>query len=320
VRRHDEPRGFSPLLLLAGICLVVALFLGASGADRAALSPRELLFLAVSLLAGVAGTAAAARDSPRDALMFLVVAGFVGALILGAVAIFGVQPHPIASVAAAACAIAFVASTARLIALLHVRDPFPDLLSERFGHAAAVEMDDVQFVVERPAFPASAERHAELRVWLQNTRDAPRTVELRLDLQDKALLVASPRCSVTLQPLEAGVLAIPLSARPSASGRTTANVWLSARGGGRRRRQRRATEVSRPTASWMKVLGVLAVAHNPLHLFAALRGERGYGVRVELSATGAPGATRVAPGEPRWASTWRESSISRAAREAGLAG
>jgi hypothetical protein len=313
-----EPRGFSLLLLLAGPCLIVALFLAASGADRGALSRGELLLLTASLLAGVAATAAAARTSPHDALMFLVVAGFVGALILGAVVLFGTRPHPVAAVAATGCAVAFAASTLRLFALRRARDPFPDLLAERFGEGAAVEMDDVQLVVEAPASPASADRPVELRIWLQNTRDEEREVQLHLDLADKSLLVATPRGSVTLRPLEAGVLAIPVSARPSTSGRTAANVWLTARGGGRRRRQRRATEVSGPTAPWMKALEVLAAAHNPLHLLTALRGERAYGVRLELTAIAARGEARGAPGEPRWTSTWRETAFARAARDAGL--
>lgn len=317
MRHGDEPRGFSILLLPAGLCLLVALFVGASGAGRP-LSQNELLLLGLTLFAGIGGTAAVARSAPHDALMFVVLAGFVGALFLGAAPVLGVEPHPVAAAAATACALAFVASTVRLFSLRRARDPFPDLLAERFGEGKAVEMDDVQFVVESPTTPASAASHAVLRVWLQNTRDAPREARIRVDLAAKGLLVVSPESVATLQPLEAGVLAIPISARPTASGRIATNVWLAAQGGGRRRRQRRVTEVSPPTASWVKALGVLASFHNPLHLFTALRGERSYGVRLELSAEAAPDASRLAPGEATWTSVWRESSIARAAREAGL--
>lgn len=317
VRRSNEPRGFSLLLVLAGLCLVTALFVGAMGAERP-LSAARLLVLAVALPAGVAATSAAARRAPHDALMFLVVAGFVGGLILGAVAIFGVQPHPVAAGAATGCAIAFVGSAARLLFLQRVRDPFPDVLAERFGAGAALEMDEVQFVVEAPSAAASASRPAELRVWLQNTMDARREVEVRLDVATQGLLLAPHRSHASLEPLEAGTLTIPVAARPAASGRVTANVWLTAAGAGRRRRLRRATAAARPTAPWLKLLEILALAHNPLHLLSVLRGERAYGVKLELDAAAAPGVPSARHGEARWVSVWRESPLTRAAREAGL--
>jgi hypothetical protein len=312
VRPPPAPRGAAALFVLATIALLVALVVAAIGAERP-LSPRQGALLAAAAAVALLALRAEFRRDDHDAAMFVVVPAFLWTLVLGAIALFGRQRHPVAAAVALACAAAFVAALVHVIRVRTAVDPVPDVLWDTFG-SRVVETDAVHWIALGPGEPATAARLTAVEVWLQNTHDAPRDVRVHVELERG--LVGPALSTVRLAPLEVGALTIPLSAAPDATGAHEARIWVDASGGGRRVRRARRTYARRRLSPVVRILGMLTSLHNPLEAIELVRAT--HGVKLAIETVPAAGAVAARAVEGRWRSTWRAEGTSWAARRAGL--
>lgn len=281
-------RGAIAWLSLSGLALLVAGALAAMSIE-VPLSPAAAAVAIGAALVGIVVLLLELRRDPRDAGPFVAIAGTVTFFVAGAIWWFGHAPHPIAGGLALLGAALLLGTVAWM-----ARDPaWPDparyALASRFGAREVTETDGVQFVVA-PGDDRGARRD-RLEVWVQNTFDARREVEVHVDLPLGSGLRAPEPPRVQLGPAESGVVTLPIHARPGHAGRHPARVWISARGGGRRALPWRARQVERPPRGIFRALGVVAAAWHPLHARSYLG--LGAGVRVELGAV--PERSDVAP-------------------------
>lgn len=264
------------VLPLSALLLTVAAVIGAL-AYAVPLAPAAIAAFAATLVPGLGILANELRKDPREGAPLLAIAGTVAFLVFGSIWMFAPEPRPTAG------GIALLGGSALLaVALfLAVRRVQPDSRYElfaRFG-AGVAETDGVQFAVV-PGGAEAPPRRDTLEVWLQNTFAAPRRVQVALSLPVGSALVVPPIAPQTLGAKEVGVLRVPVTTRPGATGSTHLRVWLAARGAGRRALPWRAPKAEKPPRGLFRWLGFLAALYHPLSAaeFLGLRG----GVKVDL--------------------------------------
>jgi hypothetical protein len=251
-------RGFVLVWALVILALLVCLVVLALVADGNR-GPVALAVGAGAQTVLVGGLALEARRDPHDVAAFGLAVGVGGALVC-AILLFvvhgaGAIPKVVAGASVAVAAVSGLA----LLRISREAEEYPNVLAERFGKAALLEADGVQLAISVPAALAASEPGAIL-VFLQNCFDAERKVAIRLEAGGwtKRLLL-EPRPEATLAPLEVGVLAIPIGARPGPAGAAAIVASVSASGlGGRRVRRWRARTATKRIRPWMQALALLS--------------------------------------------------------------
>lgn len=273
---RSSPSRSATVLPFSALLLIVAAVIGGL-AYAVPLAPAAIAALVATLATGLATLANELRKDLREGAPLLAIAGTVAFLVFGSIWMFAPAPHPTAGGVALLGGAALLA----FALFLAVRPARPDSRYElvaRFG-ARLAETDGVQFAVV-PGGAEAPPRRDTLEVWLQNTFAASRRVQVALSLPLGTALVVPPIAPLTLGPQEVGVLRVPVTARPGATGSTHLRVWLAARGGGRRVLPWRAPKAEKPPRGLFRWLGFLAALQHPLSAaeFLGLRG----GVKVDL--------------------------------------
>ena len=183
----------------------------------------------------------------RDPYVFagyvLLVSGFTS--FLGYAFVAADEPERGMPVMAAAAGV-FVLTGCYMLWREHGPDPFFNYLRQTFDKRHISELGGVQIVVEEPHFELVSGQTTHLNVYAQNGYDAPRTLHVRVTPERKlttnpATLLVPHDPHIDLAPGAAGLLVIPITAEPAASGRYTCLIRASVEGtSGRRLRRWRA--------------------------------------------------------------------------------
>jgi hypothetical protein len=250
----QRARGYVVVWILVLAALVtVAIAVATRGQDG--LDPRRTWMILAAAVVVAGGIALELRRDPWDFAVFGAATGTIGAMIFGLVALVDRRPTPYATSAAIVSLAAAIAAGVTLWRLSRAADEVPNVLADQFGKGALLESDGVQLVVVPPA-EVSAREAATLQLFLQNCFDAAREVSVRLESDGRARrLLYDPRPVARLGPLEVGVLAIPLRARPGPAGWAELVASVSADGaGGRRVRRWRARPATKRIRPWVQAL------------------------------------------------------------------
>ena len=172
--------------------------------------------------------------------IFTLFAGFLTAVICGAVAFLGSRPHPTVGAIGILGGIVMVASMGYVGWCQYGKDALPNILLQRFRRSHVWEVDGVQFASVHDGRRVEAGRSFDLVVTLQNCWDVERVVSFVLmAVRDKGL--RSPRESAVALPAGAVVEArIPIGTEPGRKGRFALLLGVRAKGasGARIRRWR----------------------------------------------------------------------------------
>ncbi len=257
-------RGYAVVWIL----VTIALFATSIGSIEFAVENREpnvVMFwvFGVGLAIAALGLFVEAKRELYAFCMFAAVFGVIAAIITGAVALLGTEPHPIAGAVAITTTLAVIACVAYMIKTQYGHDPLPNVLRQEFNRAAIYEVDGVQFAATQSGSDISAGEGFEIRVVAQNGWDTERTFifglkpERRISF-NSARLVLEDSPSLTLAGGAAGVLSIPVIAEGKARGRYSLVAKPRVTGAaGTRVRRWRARPLGGQLPGWVTALGVL---------------------------------------------------------------
>ncbi len=260
----SSARGYILVWLLIAIACVAAAFtsIGFTSEDGEPASMTTYLVFAGSLVIIALGLVVEGKRDFVGVCKFTSVGGLIVAIITGAVAYLGVEPHPVAAGVAVLTGLIAIASAGYLIRTQLGTDPYPDILREEFGDGGAHEVDGVQFAVAHQTDLRGGEA-TPVAVFAQNCWDHPRTFVFRLtpSKKSKSPLIVEAQSRMELGPLEVGLLEIPVVAGLNAKGRYDFYVDVRVEGSdGKRLRRRRVEQYQRRTPGWLTAFAAIGGA------------------------------------------------------------
>jgi hypothetical protein len=258
----NRSAGSQAIYLVVSLCLIFVLMIG--GALLAGDNPPDGTMLALSAVAaGVAalGLWIEARLNFLSFVYFSCVCSMIFAVIFIAIGVSSNHGLP-ALVLGGGFSLLAAWSVIYLLRRQYTPpaegEP-PDLLLESFGRANVWETNGVHFALQADQRMSVQEVHP-LRIHLQNCLDAP--CEVRVDMKQargflrRARLDFPPRCAAAIDPVEVGVLDVPLRARTPGTAVLRLKLHVKPKGGERVRHRRARSFAWLPW--WLRLLGRLA--------------------------------------------------------------